>query len=100
MSKEYNSDPWRYTEKYIDRTYASGVAQERPKLVTRIFCEPDPTEIARDANLSGPKGRAMRDREAEVEEMRQQETVESESCAERFNRALRAGHGYVNEGEE
>jgi hypothetical protein len=100
MSKEYNPDPWRYTEKFIDRTYASGVAQERPKLVTRIHCEPEPEAIAKEANLSGPLGIAMRDRQAEIEDMRQQDTVPSESCVERFNRALRAGSGWRNEGED
>lgn len=70
MADEFNPDPWNHTNKYIDRTYPSGVARERPLLTTRIHCEPD------------SPGRS--------EDMVHDQT---ESAVERFNRALRSGIG-------
>jgi hypothetical protein len=69
MAKEFNPSPWEHTNEYIDRTYPSGVAGARPKLTTRIHCEPDePIETVESGSQSD-------DRVAE------------------FNRRLRAGHG-------
>lgn len=66
MADEFNPDPWLKGGHYIDRTYPSGVARERPKLTTRIHCEPDAdsTEVAQSG----------------------------ENAVERFNRQLRGGH--------
>lgn len=102
MSREFNPDPWNRTDKYIDRTYASGVAQERPKLTTRIHCEPEPEEVAREAALSGPAHQQMKDRIEESREFRMMSDtmIETESQAEWFTRELRSGHGFRNSGDE
>jgi hypothetical protein len=67
MAREFNRNPWEHTDEYIDRTYPSGVAGARPKLTTRIRCEPDSEPLE--------SGSESDDRIAE------------------FNRRLRAGHG-------
>ena|SRR5438105_6007178 len=102
MSKEFNPDPWRITDKYIDRTYASGVAQERPKLTTRIHCEPEREATMREAALSGPAHIRALDR---IEETRaifgqDQDQIETESQADWFKRELRSGQEFRNSGDE
>ena len=76
MADEFNRDPWRRTARYIDRTYPSGVARERPLLTTRIHCEPDD----------------------EVQELENRER--SGNRVDLFNMQLRAGHGYRNIDDE
>lgn len=101
MAYEFNPDPWRRHSVYVDRTYPSGVAQERPKLTTRIHCEPEVEETMREAALSGPqKEKAMVEAEERARVIEEQEIIRAESCTEWFNRALRAGHAFRNEGDE
>lgn len=102
MAGEFNPDPWLRTDKYIDRTYPSGVARERPKLTTRIHCEPEREAVMREAALSGP---AYEHAKHEIQESRHMlsETEETEGIGEaidRFHRELRAGSGFRNLGEE
>lgn len=97
MAGEFNPDPWNRTDKYIDRTYPSGVARERPKLTTRIHCEPDREQVMRNAALSGP---GYERQKREIEESRLMidgDNTEGvgEAC-ERFHRELRAGSGFRN----
>jgi len=99
MSREYNPDPWNKSGKYIDRTYASGVAQERPKLTTRIHCEPEPEELARTAALSGPAHEQEMKRIEENKGMYDADKIETETQWEWFCRELRSGHGFRNAGE-
>lgn len=66
MADEFNPDPWRKTNQYIDRTYPSGVARERPMLTTRIHCEPE-DEVRTSDSVTHDGG----------------------SASERFNRELR-----------
>jgi hypothetical protein len=77
MAREYNPNPW-LREPFIDRTYPSGVAGARPKFTTRIHCGIDPESVV-DSEVSGS---------------------ESDNRVELFNRQLRAGHGFRNEGDE
>ena len=71
MADEFNPDPWnKVGGKYIDRTYPSGVARERPMLTTRIHCEPDEPARSEDAVHENDINRV-----------------------EQFNRDLRAGLG-------
>jgi hypothetical protein len=70
MADEFNPNPWERTNKFIDRTYPSGVARERPMLTTRIHCEPDEPGRAEDVTHS-----------------------DSGSRVERFNEQLRSGLG-------
>jgi len=102
MSNEFNPDPFKHSGLYIDRTYASGVAQERPKLTTRIHCEPEPEETMREAALSGPAhARAMeRIEEGRAFRLESDSHIEAESQADWFCRELRAGHGCRNSGDE
>lgn len=98
MAGEFNPDPWLRTDKYIDRTYPSGVARERPKLTTRIHCEPDQETVMKEAALSGPAHERAKER---IEESRalmlDGDNTEGigEAC-ERFHRELRAGSGFRN----
>jgi len=100
MSHEFNPDPWRKTDKYVDRTYASGVAQERPKLTTRIHCQPEEEAVMPEAALSGPAHEQGRIRAEELAAMREEDKVPVESASDWFNRELRAGHGFRNQNEE
>lgn len=101
MAYEFNPDPWRRHSTYIDRTYPSGVAQERPKLTTRIHCEPEVEETMREAAMSGPqKEKAVEEIQERAQEIEDQEIIRSESRTEWFNKALRGGHAFRNEGEE
>lgn len=72
----YKPNPFGLTR---DETYASKVAAQRPLLATRIHCEIDYEERDPDHSVRG---------EAE------------ESMCDRFNEALRSGHGFRNSGEE
>ena len=99
MSREFNPDPWNRSDKYVDRTYASGVASERPKLTTRIHCLPEEENVMREAALSGPAHERGEARAHELAEMREADAPAIESAADRFHRQLRAGHGFRNEGE-
>jgi hypothetical protein len=74
MAHEFNPNPWQRTDRYIDRTYPSGVARERPIATTRIHCEPDDDAVG-EAHV-GPER------------------------VELFNRQLREGHAGRNRGEE
>ena len=91
MADEFNPNPWRNTDKYVDRTYPSGVARERPMLTTRIHCEPERETVSSTAMQHGP------DRERELERLADspfapEEESHGESMVERFNRQLRGGH--------
>lgn len=76
MAREFNPDPWRREDTYVDRTYPSGVAGARPKLTPRIHCGVDS-----DSNdiLSGS---------------------DADDRVALFNRQLREGHAGRNHGEE
>ena len=100
MSREFNPDPWHMNDKYIDRTYASGVAQERPKLTTRIHCEPEREETMREAALSGPAHARALDRIEENRAIFELDQIETESQVDWFNRELRSGQGFRNSGDE
>ena len=100
MSSEFNPDPWNRSGPYVDRTYASGVAQERPKLTTRIHCEPEPEELCREATLSGPAHELGLQRAEELRAFREANEIPTESQADWFCRELRSGHGFRNSGDE
>lgn len=75
MANEFNPNPWR-KGRYTDKAYPAGTASARPALTPRIHCAVESEESEVMGDLSG-KGRC-----------------------DLFNMQLRAGHGYVNEGEE
>ena len=100
MGHEYSADPWKHRGDYQDRAYPSGVAQERPALVTRIHCEPEEGATQTEANLHGPAKRKADARAAELAAYRESHEVDEKSFTDQFNAALRAGHGFRNSGEE
>ena len=76
-----------------DRTYPSEIAAQRPALAPRILCEEDYHERREndEASIRGDHGTLN------------EETYEREITEDRvaqFNRALRAGHGWRNAGDE
>ena len=60
MAREFNPSPWEKTEKYIDRTYPSGVAGARPVLTTRIHCEPDEAPERHDVEAGSAQSDRVR----------------------------------------
>lgn len=76
MADEFYPDPWLHDPDYRDKVYPSGIARERPMLTTRFHC-------ASDADNSNNVGHAQ-----------------TESASDRFNRALRSGHGFRNVGDD
>ena len=101
MAREFNPDPWNRTDKYVDRTYPSGVARERPKLTTRIHCEPEREATMREAALSGPAHAHAVDRIHEFSMMSDMSETEGiGEAVDRFHSELRVGHGWRNIGDD
>jgi hypothetical protein len=74
-----------------DETYPNQIAEERPALAARIHCQEDFSVLmdAADASLRGKLKRAPEP---------PHETFAGK--CEWFNEALRAGHGFRNQGDE
>jgi len=84
-----------------DKSYPSEIAAQRPLLATRIHCEEDWHERMGSEELSirGDQGYRPPHMEPPVSSEPPYGSITENRCAE-FNRALRAGQGFRNEGEE
>jgi len=83
--------PRRFTNQR-DETYVKQISSERPILAPRIQCSEDP-DVFEDNVQATLRGRHLTERPAPHEKF-------EESGCERFQRLLRVGHGFRNEGEE
>jgi hypothetical protein len=83
-----------------DKTYPSEIAAQRPLAATRIYCqEPwDEEREMREATIRGDRGFRSYPEPEPVPGPHHGDITESR--CEEFNRALRSGHGFRNEGDE
>jgi hypothetical protein len=85
----YDPNPYRPVRDYA---HPSQIAAQRPALATRIHCCcDDPLDGGRASSIRGDQG------EMDYESGRREFT---EDRVAEFNRGLRAGHAYRNDGEE
>ena len=72
-----------------DRCNPAEIAGHRPMLATRIHDE-----------VSGDEVDPLRTLRGQPDELHEDESYHHDMNVERFNRALRAGHGFRNSGDE
>jgi len=77
-----------------DKAYPSEIASQRPFLAPRIHCEEPWEEFDAEETLRGGGRRRA------IMPPSNEEYEPLENMCERFNHALRSGHGFRNEGEE
>jgi len=84
-----------------DKTYPSEIAAQRPLLATRIHCEIpwEEEREMREGTIRGDRGFDAYPSSAPPSPGPRHGEITENRCAE-FNRALRAGPGFRNEGDE
>lgn len=82
-----------------DKAYPSEIAAQRPALATRIHCEIDYRE-EREMEKGSIRGDQGLDLHGHFEETGPKHGDITENRVAEFNRALRSGHGFRNEGDE
>jgi hypothetical protein len=76
-----------------DKAYPSEIAAQRPALATRIHCEAETSSLSPDS----PDHSEFEGEESPSKSVRGDK---SRDMCDWFNRALRSGHGFRNDGDE
>lgn len=79
-----------------DKAYPSEIAAQRPMMAPRIHCEDSPEEYDDELSIRGTGRHSRSMFQIPYDDGREP----LEDVCERFNHALRSGHGFRNEGDE
>ena len=79
----------------LDKSYPSEIAKQRPVLAARIHCEAETSSLDMEPSPDHDEFEGAQSPSQSIRGDRK-----APSMCDEFNRALRAGHGFRNEGKD